>query len=649
MAIQDYLKAQKLADKQYRQADADDAYPLLPNLEDILRKNDVDGQIPIGQFEIPISMIKGTAQSERTSSFASNYMPLLDPDTEFACKWSLLCDSVREVGVNEPIVVYEYRQRFYVVEGNKRVSVSKYFGAVSIEAIVTRIVPKLTDSPDDQIYAEFMDFHRITGIYEIRMKQPGGFLRLLQCISPVEQPDDASQPPKLPDVWSEDLRKDVKFMYSVFSPYYKTKINTQNRHIRTGDAFLHFIEIYGFEQLRGLSSAELHRRIDRIRQEFRVLGNPTSHILQPTAGSRKIAFTKKLSLPIPGVAAQILHIGFLFPKDPECSGWSYNHEIGRRYLEDTFRNQITTSSYICTADQAEETISRAIADGCKLIFTTSPVYHAVSMRMAVAHPETIIVNCSMNTTYKQLRTYYLRIYEAKFITGVIAGSMTENERIGYIADYPVIGTPASIGAFALGVKLVNPRAMVYLDWSTLENHDPADYFRAKQIDLISDRDINAPVSCAGGFGLYGLYGDVSFPLAAPVWNWGSLYESLVRSVLIGAWKNDSNDDETHALNYYWGMSSGAIDVACSSRLPSGTQKLVHLIRERITEGEFEPFTGTIYGQDGLCKVEERQSLTPAEIIAADWLPDNVIGEIPEVSELAPQFREFAKGHPIRKN
>lgn len=644
MSIQDYSKAQKLAEKQYRQAVSHGAYPYLPALEDILRQNEVEGQLPLGQIEIPLSLIAGTAQSERTSAFASNFMPLLDYDTEFGSKWSLLCESIQEDGLREPITVMEYMQRFYVCEGNKRVSVSKYNGAVSIEAKVTRIIPKPNDTAEYQIYMEFIEFFRISGIYEIQMRHPNAFPRLIQIITPIEEQEHSDAKQSVIPPWPDDLRRDVKFLYTVFSDYYIAKYE-QRLPLTAGDAFLHFLEIYGFEQVRGLSSVELHRRIDRIREEFRVLGNenPTSHILNPTDVSRKVALTKKILL----ASSAVLNIAFLYPKDPQSSGWSYNHEIGRRYLEDTFGDAITTTSFVCEPDEAKSVIEQAIAGGCRLIFTTSPVYHAVSMRMAVEHPEVILLNCSVNTAYKQLRTYYLRIYEAKFITGLIAGSMTENERVGYIADYPILGIPSSISAFALGVKMVNPRAMVYLDWSTLENHDPVEYFRNKQIDLISDRDINAPLLDDIGFGLYGMYGGVSFRLAAPVWNWGSLYEDLVRSVLIGAWKNDGNQNETQALNYYWGMSSGAIDVAVSGRLPSGTQRLVKLMQNEIASGNFLPFSGPIYGQDGSCKVAAGQSLTPDEIIKADWLPDNVVGELPDVSALDPRFREFAKWHSIR--
>ena len=644
MAMQDYLKAQKMAEKQYRQAVSHGEYPYLPVLEDLLRGQGEESRVRLGQLEIPLRLIAGTASAERTTAFASNFMPLLEYDTEFGCKWSELYDSVQETGVNEPIIVCEYMQRFYVVEGNKRVSVSKFNGAVSIEAVVTRIYPKKNDSVEQQLYAEFVDFYRVSGIYEIEMSRVGGFPSLMRSVA--ELPDSTEEPPQgkpaqMP-VWDDDLRKDVRFLYTVFEAFYFSK-GGQRLPITAGDAFAHFLAIYGFSALRNLSSAELHRRIDRVRVEFRVMAapEPTSHILAPTPVSQKVALTKKLPL-----MSTVLRIAFLFPADPLVSGWCYNHELGRRYLADAFGSAVETRSYIAPAEQAEEAIVKAIAEGCRLIFTTSPVFHAVTMRMALAHPEVIFLNCSMNTAYQQLRTYYLRIYEAKFITGIIAGSMTETGRIGYIADYPVLGTPASVNAFALGVKLVNPRAIVYLGWSTLVDEDPHELFRLKQTDLISSKDICAPMASDPEAGLYGVYGDRCFPLAQPVWNWGSLYENLVRSVLIGAWKNDGNQNEAQALNYYWGMSSGAIDVAVSSKLPSGTQKLVKLIQEQLTGGWMEPFTGVIFSQDGRCVAERGRMLTADDIIKADWLCDNVVGRIPEVRELKPEFRAFASQHAL---
>lgn len=639
MSYQEYMKAQKSGEKQYRQSIARGAYPYLPVLEELLQKDAEEGRVPMGRMEIPLSLIAGTASAERTTAFASNFMPLLDYETEFGSKWAALCEDVRENGVQEPILVYEYMQRFYVIEGNKRVSVSKYFGAVSIDANVTRILPKRTDNPENVLYYEFVEFHRISGLYEIQMSQVGAFPRLLNAIDNDQASAESAKP------WPEALRKDVKFLYTVFAEHYCAR-NGQRLPVAIGDAFLVFLEIYGFEGLRQLSSVELKHRINRVWSEFLVFKEDyrTSHILSPTEGSRKVALTKILPL-----STAALKIAFLYPKDPQFSSWSYNHELGRRYIQDAFGDRIETTAFISTDAEAEAVIRQAVADGYRVIFTTSPIYHAVSMRMTLAYPDVILINCSMNTTYRQLRTYYLRIYEAKFITGIIAGSLTENERVGYIADYPVLGTPASVNAFALGVKLVNPRAKVYLDWSTLENHDPYAYFREKGIDLISNRDINAPLAADTDFGLYGLYGDISFRLAAPVWNWGRLYEELVHSVLIGAWKNDANDMGAHSLIYYWGMSTGAIEVACSSRLPSGTQRLVRIMQDEIAKEGFNPFTGVLYAQDGSCIAEQDTVLMPHQIIGAHWLADNVVGYIPEAEELVENCRDFVKQHGLYRN
>ena len=279
MAYADYEKAKKMAEKQYRQAITRGAYPYLPVLEDLLRNGAGENRIPLGQIEIPIALIAGTASAERTTAFASNYMPLLDPDSEFGSKWSALFDSVQEQGVNDPIVAVEYMQRFYVVEGNKRVSVSKFNGAVRIDAEITRILPRQSDSAEYHTYMEFLEFYRLSGIYEILMSQPGQFPRLIRAV-----PNAGTL--EHPEVWDDETRRSVRFLYSVFETHFLSR-NGQRLPITTGEAFLHFLEIYGYAQLNGLTSAELNRRTDRIWAEFRVLAdkNPSSHILNPTQAS----------------------------------------------------------------------------------------------------------------------------------------------------------------------------------------------------------------------------------------------------------------------------------------------------------------------------------------------------------------------------
>ena len=134
------------------------SYPYLQVLEEILSHTDTVSEVPLGLVQIPIDLIVGTYAVGRRTAFAPNFMPLLNPGTEFAYKWASLCDSHLSEGIRDPIKAYEFMNRFYVVEGNKRVSVLKYFDAVTIPGIVTRIIPKRTDEKENKIYYEFWIF-----------------------------------------------------------------------------------------------------------------------------------------------------------------------------------------------------------------------------------------------------------------------------------------------------------------------------------------------------------------------------------------------------------------------------------------------------------------------------------------------------------
>lgn len=113
-----------------------------------------------------------------------------------------------------------------------------------------------------------------------------------------------------------------------------------------------------------------------------------------------------------------------------------------------------------------QVLESVIAQGATIIFGVAPQMMKQSLKAAIEHPEVKILNCSLNTPHRYIRTYYARMYEAKFISGLIAGAMAENDKIGYIADYPIYGMTANINAFALGAACVNPRAKIYLEWST---------------------------------------------------------------------------------------------------------------------------------------------------------------------------------------
>ena len=120
-----YLSARKLGRKYLSEHERDEDKGLLPVLEDRLKDVKIMGEINLGYHEIPLDRIVGTRTAARSNSFAGNFMPLLADDTEFAVKWQKVYASQLVEGIREPISVYEYINRYYVLEGNKRVSILK--------------------------------------------------------------------------------------------------------------------------------------------------------------------------------------------------------------------------------------------------------------------------------------------------------------------------------------------------------------------------------------------------------------------------------------------------------------------------------------------------------------------------------------------
>ena len=353
----------------------------------------------------------------------------------------------------------------------------------------------------------------------------------------------------------------------------------------------------------------------------------------------------------PGLFSQILHsapqkmrVAFVNNRSPQVSGWTYWHELGKNRVETVFGDKVETRMVSdVEPEDCQETLESLIREGSNIIFTTSPVLLDGAMKAAVQYPDVKILNCSLLPSYHTVRSYYLRMYEAKFIIGAIAGAVCDNNRIGYIADYPVYGAPASINAFALGARLTNPRAKVYLEWSTLRDGDPLAKFVDNDVHVISNRDISAPSHQSMEFGLYARRNDgTTQNLAMPVWNWGRLYEDLLRRVQNGIWRTDATQNGVQALNYWWGMPENAIDVFYSGKLDSGTRRLTDLLRHQVRDGGLRPFAETIVSQDGQLRCTSGKALTPAEIIAMDWLADNVVGEIPAEDALRPEALPFVE-------
>lgn len=636
MTMDDYNKAYKAGKKDYQARLLRGEQPTLKILDDILPPRGSYSEVPLGLVQIPIEQIVGTKTGGRSSAFAGNFMPILRENTEFAYKWAALSESHLNEGIRDPIKAYEYMNKFYVEEGNKRVSVLKYYDAVSVPGVVTRILPPRTDEKENRIYYEFVDFYELSKVNYIWFTRTGSFAKL-QALTEKEHDQ----------VWSDDDKLTFSSVYTRFTAEFEAA-GGKKLSITPGDAFLAFLTVYDYDTVCGMTAAEMKATVAKTWEEFHLLehDDEIDVKMDPTV-EKKPLLTRLLPLSSPKLKA-----AFLYAKTPSSSAWTYAHELGRLHLEQTFPDEVSTICYEnITPDLAEKAIRDAIQKGCNIVFTTAPEFVQASVQAAIDNSDVRILNCSLNTSHRYIRTYYARMHEAKFLMGAIAGAMSENGLLAYIADYPIFGTIANINAFALGAKLINPRAKVYLEWSSLKDADLGkvmDSLAEKGVSIVSGRDMVIPEDASRYFGLYRMENGMPHNLAMPLWHWGKFYEQLIRTIMNGAWKYDDITAEKKAINYWWGMSSGVVDVICSQNLPIGTQRLVYLLKDTIRRGEFNPFSGALYSQQGVVQEDPDRSLSPEEIIRMNWLARSVIGSIPERQDLKEQAKPVTLQQGVEK-
>jgi basic membrane lipoprotein Med (substrate-binding protein (PBP1-ABC) superfamily) len=640
MSAEHYRTALKAGKKDLQTRTTQKLPTELPSLDAILETEDISCEVPLGLLDIPVELIVGTKTRGRTSSFAPNFMPILGEGTEFAAKWTLLSDAHIQEGIRDPIVAYEYMNHYYVLEGNKRVSVLKFFGATSIPGYVTRVVPVRKDTKESRIYYEFLDFYNSTSINYLFFTQEGRYVHTCHLVGYRSY-----------ERWSMDDRIVFRSCYNRFSDAF-AELGGKKLKITAGDAMVMYMDLFGYAQLVNESPAEIKTNLEKMWEEFELTetDDKAAVKLDPSPEQKKNIFTKIFS---PADDKNITQIAFVHRKTAETSSWTYAHELGRLYLNDAFHGRIHTTAYdnITDSAQALDAIEQAIASGSKMIFTTSPEFLPASLKAAVNHPDVKILNCSLNSSHKYIRTYYGRMFEAKFLIGVLAGIMTDTEKIGYIADYPIYGMTANINAFALGVKMVNPKAKVYLEWSTLKENEHVDLTEklyAMGVTFISSQDMITPQHMSRRYGLYRINGETPVNLAFPVWDWGKYYERIIWNVQNGVWNDEKKSESAKSLLYWWGMSADVIDVLWSSGVPTETKHLLDSLRNSIRRYDFSPFDGILHGQEGIVQADPNHRMTQQEIITIDWLADNIIGTIPSLDELREDVHSFVKQEGLRK-
>ena len=618
--LDDYRKAQK---RGLRQVDIDlsqgkSPYPLV--LEDLLREQKTASEVYVGVCEIPLNLIVGTKTQGRQNVFSSDFLPIADEDSEFAAKWCSLYESQLDEGIREPIKAYEYYQRFYVQEGNKRVSVMRSVEAPTIPANVIRIMPFATDDARFRVYREFLDFFSVTGLYGIAFSEEGSYRRLAQYLGH-----------DLDERWPEE---DIRKLNAAFWKFTRAFEEAgSDIGLSPSDAFLAYVRLFVSNHPLETTQATFAKNIRLARSELAAIDSqaPIAFVEQPIVKHTPIVSTVKDLL----VGRKPFKAAFIYDRNTRNSGWVRIHDEGRAGLEKLPDERIETSVFAdCADDEAfDRAVDAAIADESDLIVTVSPRQIDQAVRAAVEHPDRTIINCSVNLSHRAVRTFHARMYEVKFVMGALAASLSDNHRLGYVANSPIYGDIAEVNAFALGAALVDSHATVHLTWLSTEGADWKRELADAQAHVIAGINYPDPAAPDEPYGLY-LPDEGGRRVATPTWDWTRYYKLIIDAVRTGAWTSDERDLRGRPVNHWWGIAEGVIGLEFGDGLPLGTQRLGNLLMRAVREGTIHPFDGTLITQRGIVKNDVPASLTIDQIASMSWLDGNVEGRLPKSWEIS---------------
>ena len=304
-----------------------------------------------------------------------------------------------------------------------------------------------------------------------------------------------------------------------------------------------------------------------------------------------------------------------------------------------------------SAGSFDEAAAIAVSWGADVIFTTSVQQSDDALRAAIRYKDVKFLNCSINLTHQAVRTYYAKLYEAKFLAGIVAGAAAASDgshRIGYCSDYPIYGTIAGINAFAIGAAMADPVVQIDLEWSAKQDSNWWWSMVDKGIHVISAIDSTHNTDGSNAYGVCyvervapGEGTDLSGTcritnLAAPIWKWGKLYEIIVKTIIDGTYNARLVDKKDQATNYWWGMISGVVDIELSDEISPYTKQLVDILKSDIICGAMNPFDGDLRSQTGIVRKADDEPLSSMDIITMDWLNENICGEIPVAEALTDE-------------
>ena len=337
-----------------------------------------------------------------------------------------------------------------------------------------------------------------------------------------------------------------------------------------------------------------------------------------------------LALAGPGLASETkVKAAWVYVGPVGDHGWTYAHDQGRLAVEKELGIETAFIESVTEAD-AERVITNFARRGYSPIFTTSFGFMDPTLAVAKKFPKTVFMHCSGFKRAENMGTYFSRMYQTRYLTGLVAGAMTKSGIIGYVNAFPIPECIRLASAFAIGVKEMNPKAEV----RNVFTNSWIDAVKAKEAakalisvgaDVITQGvDMPAPQEAAVEADKLFIGWDSDMGPLAPehtltsaLLHWEVIYKDVVKKVMDGTWKSS---------DYYWGMDKGAVSVApFGPKVTEDLKKKVAQRQQEIIEGKFEVFQGPLKYQDGTEFVPQGKVATDEQILSMTQFLEGVVG------------------------
>jgi simple sugar transport system substrate-binding protein len=353
--------------------------------------------------------------------------------------------------------------------------------------------------------------------------------------------------------------------------------------------------------------------------------------LTTTAATAVIAATS-----LPALAQEPLKVGFIYVGPVGDMGWSFQHDLGRKAVEEAYGDKVVTSfvESVPEGPDAERVLTQMALEGNKLIFATSFGFMDSVMNVAAKFPD---VKFEHATGYKRadnVATYDARFYEGRAVIGTIAGHMTKSNKIGYIGSFPIPEVIQGINSSFIHARKVNPDVEMKVVWAytwfdPAKEADAAAALIAEGVDVILQHtDSTAPQAKAQEAGVYtfGQASDMSAfkptpRLSSIIDNWAPYYVERVGLMLEDKWESAAS---------WKGIAGGEVEIGeITEAVPAEVKAEAEALRDKIAAGEYHPFTGPLNKQDGSVWLAEGEVATDEMLSGLNFYVEGITAELPK--------------------